>query len=89
MREYFRGVIWPRQPIKEYVKENYRYTIVGILITDKPIENFDGNEFLLDGNVEGFGIARSLSQIDQKQPAFRIGDANGILLTLDRLVEED
>jgi hypothetical protein len=89
MKEYFRGVIWPRKPTKNQTTSNYRYIIVGMVVTDKPIEEFNGNEFLLDGPVHGFGITNSLKGVEQKQPAFKIGTADQVLLMLDCIVKED
>lgn len=47
MNEYFKGLIFPK-PITG--KPVYRYQIVGLLVTDQPILEFEGkDEILLDG----------------------------------------
>lgn len=66
----------------------YRYIVVGLLVTDKPLEGLEGkNEILLDGHAAG--IAEALETITQKKLATRVGDANDVLLRLQDLVEED
>lgn len=37
MRQHFRGVIWPR----DQNEDPKRYVIIGMLITDKPLEGFN------------------------------------------------
>lgn len=84
-REHFRGVVWPRPPSGK-VKE-HRYVVVGVLVTEDPIVEFSGHEFLLDGKI--WGMADLLGLVKQKQPAMKIGTANQVLMTLDRLVGEE
>jgi hypothetical protein len=82
MKEHLRSIIWPRQPLdgKGGVKL-YRYTIVGILITDQPIDGLEGKtEVLLDGSSEG--MANILASVKTKKVPFVMGDASNVLLSL-------
>lgn len=90
MKEHFRGVIWPRgeTPQPEPLKPVYRYIVVGMLITDKPVEGLEGkNELVVDGSAEG--LAQILQQLPVKQPRNRLGDATDVLLQLDTMIDED
>ncbi len=83
IREHLRAVVWPRKPAKEKGKPtNYRYAIVGMLVTDKPIEGLEGeNEILLDG--ASFGLTDALVSMEKKVNAGQpFGDATGVLLSL-------
>lgn len=80
-KQHFRGVIWPR-PEKDSC---YRYVVVGMLVTDTPIENFSGNDTIcLDG--KSFQLMEALSAVEQTNPGvFPVrGDANSVLLRLNR-----
>lgn len=87
-KEHFRGVIWPRH-------ENdgtYRYVVVGMLITDKPLEGLHENETVIDGTLtnytEEMGIAGALERMPKFHPASQLGDANRVLLSLNEIVGE-
>lgn len=81
MQEYFRGVIWPKDPVVENDKTNYRYLIVGLLVTDKPIPEFEGaNEICLDGNA--YGLSDSLPMIRKTTANYKLGDASSVLTSL-------
>lgn len=95
MSSHFRGVIWPKQGVADAPpmagpsgRKLYRYAVVGLVVSDQPLENVEGkNEILLDGMASG--MAEALSTIQQKRPAFTLGDANDVLLVLDHIVKED
>jgi hypothetical protein len=82
MFSWFRGVVWPR-PLEH--QRVYRYAIIGMLITDKPLSNLDGNEFVLDGPV--FALRDEVNNLQQKSPAITIGDANMVLTSLDEIIK--
>jgi hypothetical protein len=83
MREHFRGVVWPR----EAVKGQYRYVVIGMLVTDEPIPELEADQIVLDGNAAG--MKDSLAVIRQVPSDFR-GDANAVLHALsERLVKEE
>jgi hypothetical protein len=87
--EYFRGVVWPRGKINNKKKDVYLYTIVGILVTEEPIEKFENkHEICLDGMVSNWlgteCMADRLSDVDQTTPPYRLGDANSVLYSLGR-----
>jgi hypothetical protein len=84
MKQHFRGVIWPRQN-DEPDKGIYRYTVVGLLVTDKPLENLSANQIVLDGNADG--MAEVLEAITQKEPKVQVGDATDVLLKLKDLTD--
>ena len=92
MREHFKGILWPRSPIAAKVrtgKKNttqlvHRYVVIGMLVTDKSILQFEGkNELVLDGPLSG--LARVLTGIKTRKPKFRTGDATCVLLSLNDL----
>jgi len=93
MKEYFRGVVWPREP-KTACHSNekvHRYIIVGMLVTDEPIVELEGNQFIVDGNVlpmgAGFGSAlRGTYKTESSRP---LGDASDVLLNLQHIVSDD
>jgi hypothetical protein len=57
--QHFRGLIWPRGELNGL----HRYVIIGMLVTDKPLDNLDGDQFLLDGHAAG--IAEAIETIQQ------------------------
>lgn len=78
--EYFRGVVWNKGSVKEDEKINHKYVVVGILVTDTPIEEFEGNECSIDGPA--FGLSNALSLIRKGKLKCKIGDATDVLLSL-------
>jgi hypothetical protein len=73
MREHLRAVIWPRQNAKspsEAVdrdgKKVYRYTVVGVLVTDRELTFIDSNEVLVDGPVS---LGLLLEAAPQRSPS--------------------
>ncbi len=88
IREHFRGVVWPRQsndtPSDEH-KGLYRYVVVGMIVTDKPIEGLAENQTVLDGNATG--MADVLQHITQKEANVKVGDATDVLLNLEILCD--
>jgi hypothetical protein len=84
--DIFRGIIWPR---KKEIKEQvwYHYTVVGVILSDKPIDNVGGNEHLLNGYSHF--IRMDLEKIKQFPPATIIGDANDVLTRLSELVASE
>ena len=92
-RQHLKAVVWPRPPTKEIPQ--YRYVIVGILVTDKPIRSLEGKnkrgieEFLVDGQV--FGIADLLDFVHKGTPNINHGDASNWLCNLSdaRILEDE
>jgi hypothetical protein len=76
--EHFRGVVWPHPPVTEGIKTNYRYVIVGMLVTDKPLD-VPENESVIDGFT---GIADVIEGAVKRQPNIPVGDATNVLLNL-------
>ncbi len=83
-REHLRAVVWPKGPLTKGSKTNYRYVVIGMLVTDRPLEGFEGqNEVVLDSATS---IAEALTAMPRKRnvgPVF--GDAVDVLLGLNRL----
>lgn len=87
MNQYFKGVVWPRESEDVQVKSGkrttvtrrvYRYVVVGMVVTDEPIEKFEGkNEIVLDGPVDG--MVEPLLSIKSRKPEYILGDANSVL----------
>jgi hypothetical protein len=90
LKQWFRGVVWPRQGVSGVKPITggdgapvYRYAIVGLLCTDKPIKDVEGhNEVILNGHPAG--IAEALEAITRGVAVFRLGDASSVLTNLDR-----
>lgn len=79
MREYFRGVVWPRQKDGEVLK-NYRYVVVGVLVTDRPLDMED-NQTIFSGHCDG--LAESLKSTHHRVTDEPLGDATNVLLSLN------
>ena len=85
--EHLRAVIWPRGPIKEGKKTNYRYVVIGMLVTDEPIETLEGkNEVVVDGNP--WTLSDTLGGMKQFKPARPLGDATAVLCSLEDIMPE-
>lgn len=83
MLQHFRGVVWPRDDQSD--KGVYRYVIVGMIVTNKPLEGLSKNEIILDGHAAG--IAEALQTIPQKNAKITTGDATNVLLNLSDLCD--
>lgn len=85
MKKFFKGIVWPRGKIQEddtevITKINYRYVIIGMLITDKPIESFENkNEIVIEGASYD---AINLEYLPQRPSNIKVGDASDVLLNL-------
>lgn len=79
LSEHFRGVVWPRSPTQNSTGTVYRYVIVGMLVTDEPLD-VDPNETTIDGAVAGIGA--QLAEAHRVHLAGPLGDANAVLLRL-------
>jgi len=88
-REHFRGVVWPRQindePTEEEHKGLYRYVVVGMIVSDKPLAGLSANQTVLDGNATG--MADVLEHITQKEANYTLGDATSVLVGLDDICD--
>ena len=79
--EHFRGVLWPRQKPDDGPKNNYTYTICGVLVTDKPLDLPE--EFADESIIDGFAaIADGIEAAPKRKPNIRLGDATDVLLSL-------
>jgi len=95
MRQHFRGVVWPRQPIQGPQGLIRKYIVVGILVTDRSLGNLFrvpqpgiGTTAFLDGAAPG--LAEALEEIPQpmltpEQANWLRGDASEVLLSLSEL----
>lgn len=80
--ELFKGIIWPR----DQVNGLYRYTIIGMVVSNTPIEQFEGkNEVFLAGESK---LADPLIDIRHRESNFG-GDATNVLLSLRDMNFED
>ena len=87
-RQHFRGTVWPRQENDEPTKKHkglYRYCVVGMIVTDKPLEGLSANQTVLDGHAAG--MAEALETIQQKEANLQVGDATDVLLNLSILCD--
>ncbi len=87
VQSIFKGVCWPRGPstiVSKDGKPIYRYAVVGVLVSDQPIEGLEGkNEVVLEGH--GAMMAETLTTMPQREPNIKTGDATNVLLSLDEL----
>lgn len=79
-REHFRGVVWPREPFDGPQGKIYRYVVVGMLVTDRPLD-VEPNQTAIDGSVTGLALA--LEQAHRVGLPRILGDAVDVLLALD------
>lgn len=77
-REYFRGVVWPRNS-KQRKDKQYTYAIVGILVTDKELDLSNDNEVCFNGPSD---IAFSLESMQKYKSNRPLGTANDVLIGL-------
>ena len=82
-KEHLKAIIWPRKISQSNGKTVYQYTIVGQLITDRPIVELPGYQALLDGS--SYGLADVLANTYQREPQQMVGDATDVLLNLGNL----
>ena len=92
LKECFRGVVWPRDPVTDNDgKPAYRYVVVGMLVTDQPIEGLAPNETVIDGVVPRFddmmGMTGMLSRAAKFEPTYPLGTADAVLCGLAELTE--
>lgn len=81
---WFRGVLWPRRPLwkgKGKAKRKvYRYVVVGMLVSEKPLPDLPSNNLWL----EGFGGALwdAMAALPKQKNRFG-GTADSVLTNLD------
>ena len=84
-KQHFRGTVWPRPELAD--KGIYRYVVVGMIFTDKPLDGLSDNQIVLDGHAAG--MAEALETITQKEANIKVGDATDVLLNLKYLCNGD
>jgi len=81
-KEHLRAVVWPREPRNGI----YRYVIVGMLVTDRPIEGLEGfNETILDDRAAGMSAVLAGMPKRENDRGWPIGDASEFLVSLEEL----
>ena len=93
MKQHFKGIIWPREQQEgevrvgkrgKAIKTIYRYVVVGMIVTDEPVTQFEGkNEIFLDG--PDLALIQPFTRIKSRKMKFKPGDASGVLLSLQDL----
>ena len=84
-QEHFRGVVWPRESVKGPKGKIYRYPIVGMLVSDHPIEMFEGkNEIVLNGDVRG--MSDILEVAPRGKARYALGTADDVLCSLEHCI---
>ncbi len=86
-RENSKIVVWPRTPIDGPNGLLYRYAVVGLIVTDTPIdslEEFQGlggvTEAVIDGKTL---LADALDKASKRQAKIRLSDASMVLTSLN------
>jgi len=85
IKEHFKGVVWPRQNL-DTPCDVYKYVIIGMLVTDKPLPLAD-NQVILDGY--GAGMAEVIQSIRQSDQSINFSDATNVLLRLKEIGSEE
>lgn len=107
MKEHLRCLIWPRGESEADVKDSkktkktkvYRYVIVGVLVTDAPIEKLEVetlkkahpskiSEVILDGPTEGLAAALTHKSLKHKFSKWPIGDASDWLVSMNENIQD-
>lgn len=85
MLPHFRGVVFPKPEGKLY-----RYMVMGLLVSHKPIPEFEGkNEVLLDGYDAGLSDTLPSIRQGKLKEGVILGDSNMVLTSLGEIFEED
>lgn len=83
MKEHLKCVVWPRDPLDGPEGKIHRYVIVGMLVTDQPLQNLEGeNEVVLDHTFHEMPIGSILALAKTRAPKRRLSSADGVLLSL-------
>lgn len=80
-RAEIKAVVWPRDP-KDVKKDKvHRYVIIGMILSDVPIDGLEGeNEVVIEGNCDG--MIEILREIKKRKANRVIGDAVDAMLSL-------
>lgn len=76
-------VVWPRETVEDGNGTTvYRYVIIGIFASDKPIEKFNGvNEAVIEGHSAGMRYI--IENLPDRKPNIRLGNAGQVMTNLD------
>lgn len=85
--QYIKAVVWPHGPKEVKGNKRYRYVVVGMIITENPIEELEGkNEIVLDGPVFGQpSVSDIMMCAKMREPKIKLGDANDVLVGLGNI----
>jgi hypothetical protein len=93
-KEAFRGVVYPKgdgsgsHPAA--VDGVYRYMVVGVVITNKPIDvGFCSSDYYLHGDISGGSLLGLLRSLPSHKTPFRFGNASNVLLSLGHLMPSE
>lgn len=89
-REHLRAVVWPREPKDGPEGLNYRYVLVGMLVTDKPLQGIEGardsnglSETVLDSTAWGLSAVLEGMPKLENASGFMWGTADSFLASLE------
>lgn len=86
LMQHFRGVIWPRDAKDNKGQKLYRYAVIGLLVTDEPLEDIEGrNEIVVDG--QSGAMAESLVGLRKVKKNYNLGTADCVLTSLDHITD--
>jgi len=84
MKQHIKSIVWPRGPMDIDGKKAYRYVVVGMIITDEPIAEYEGkNELVIDGPA--YDLVENLVTVNKREPTIKIGSANSVLTNLEHI----
>lgn len=80
-------VLWPHAPLEIEGETVYPYVIMGMVMTNKPIE-WPNESIVMDGSHSAT-ITELLDNLIKHQPSQPLGDANEALMALARMTPND
>lgn len=84
MISHFRGIVYPKPQGKLY-----RYLVAGLLVSDKPIPEFEGrNEILLDGFDGGLSDILPAIREGKLREGVRLGTVDSVLTNLNYVFDD-
>jgi hypothetical protein len=63
----------------------YRYTIIGMLVTDTPLDRMDFDQYVVDG--ASFGLLEAIENLPRRASIVPVGAAESVLTNLNYTVE--
>lgn len=69
------------RPTNTHFQGTHAYIVMGVLITQEPIEGIDANESVIDGKTFG-ALTELLNVLPKRKAKIKTGDATNTLLSI-------